>query len=94
MQKTYGIKDSYPKYIYKKTLKGNYLLLQGLALHASIAECMDSIPGWGTVIPQALQHSQKNLKVKVKNLLKLNNKKATQFKGGKDQNRHLTNKHK
>ena len=81
MQKTYVRKDSYPKYIYKKkTLKGNSLLVQGLALHASIAECMDSIPGWGTVVLQALQHSPKKLEVKIKNLLKLNNKKTTQLK--------------
>ena len=34
------------------------LVVQWLGLHAFTAEGPGSIPGWGTRIPQALQHGQ------------------------------------
>ena len=44
----------------KRRAQGSSLAVQWLGLHASIAGGMGSIPGWGTKIPQALRHSQKN----------------------------------
>ena len=41
---------------------GNSLAVQWLGLHALTAEGPDSIPGWGTKIPQAAESSQKNPK--------------------------------
>ena len=43
---------------YKKLTSGNSLVVQWLGCHALTAEGMDSIPGWGTNIPQAVRHSQ------------------------------------
>ena len=39
---------------------GNSLAVQWLGLRASTAGGKDSIPGWGTKILHAAQHSQKN----------------------------------
>ena len=41
---------------------GNFLAVQWLGLLTLTAEGLDSIPGLGTKIPQAKQHSQKNWK--------------------------------
>ena len=40
-------------------LLGNSLEIQWLGFHACTAEGSGLIPGWGTKIPQAAQHSQK-----------------------------------
>ena len=42
--------------------RGNSLAVQWLGPHAFTAEGVGSIPGQETAIPQAMQHSQKNLK--------------------------------
>ena len=39
----------------KTLLKGTSLVVQWLRLHASNAEGMGSIPGWGTKIPHAIR---------------------------------------
>ena len=52
-----------------KTVKnpvGNSLAVQWLGLRASIAGATDSIPGWGTKMPHAMQHGQKKKKKKRK----------------------------
>ena len=46
----------------RKMPRGNSLAVQWLELHAFTAEGPGSIPGWGTKIPQAAQHSQKKRK--------------------------------
>ena len=44
----------------EKETTGNPLVVQRLGLHALTDKGPGSIPGWGTKIPQAVQHSQKN----------------------------------
>ena len=44
----------------KQTGLGTSLMVQWLRLQTSTAGGMDSIPGWGTKILYAVQHSQKN----------------------------------
>ena len=41
---------------------GNSLMVQYLGLGALTARGLDSLPGWGIKIPQAMQHSQKRNK--------------------------------
>ena len=45
----------------EETSLGNSLAVQGLGPRALTAEGVGSIPGWGTKIPQAVQHSQKHI---------------------------------
>ena len=47
-------------YVQSKHL-GDSLVVQWLGFHAFTAEGLGSIPGWGTKIPQTVQHSQKFL---------------------------------
>ena len=48
-----------PPILLSKTY-GTLLVVQWLGLRASTARGMDSIPGWGTKIPHAMQCGQKN----------------------------------
>ena len=47
---------------YIRIIPGNSLVVQWLGLCVFTAECAGSIPGWGTKIPQAMQHGQKKKK--------------------------------
>ena len=49
----------------KRVQIGNPLAVQCLGLGASIAGGMGSIPGWGTKIPHAVGHGQKNKRVHI-----------------------------
>ena len=52
---------------FKTKALGNSLAVQWLGLHASTAGDTGFIPGWGTKIPHAARHSQKN---KINNKIK------------------------
>ena len=51
-----------------EAVRGTFLMVQWLTLHASNARGADSLPGWGTKILHAMWHGQENiLKIKFKN---------------------------
>ena len=52
----------YKKRVHENTAWGSSLVAQWLGVCSFIAEGTDSIPGLGTKIPQALQHSKKKKK--------------------------------
>ena len=50
-------------HLFKKAILGNSLVVRWLELCAFTAEGAGSIPGQGTKIPKATQHSQKEKKI-------------------------------